>query len=127
DLRVLEPTAHTLFSVRIEAATVDVAALPNAGQRTRILDPDDYAAAQRWARQRREDGVEAIRYPSVRDRPDGVCWAALRPTVFRSRPKLQENWLIRVTRAGAQCNRVGEPVVRIAFDVGALLAHDRTT
>lgn len=124
ELRVLEPTAHTLFSVRIEAATVDVANLPEVAQRDALLDPDDYAAAQRWARQRREAGVEAIRYPSVRDRPGGVCWAALRPTVFRSRPTLRENWLIRVTRAGAQCSRVGEPAKRIAFDAGTLLAHD---
>lgn len=125
DLRVLEPTAHTLFSVRIQATTVDVAALADAGERARILDPDDYGAAQHWARQRRGEGVEAIRYPSVRDRPGGVCWAALRPTVFRSRPSLRETWLIRVTRAGAQCSRVGEPVMRLAFDIGALLQQDR--
>jgi hypothetical protein len=123
DLRALEPTAHTLFSVRIEAIAIDVADLADASQRTAILDPDDYSTAQRWARAQRESGIQAIRYPSVRDRPDGICWAALQPGVFRSRPALRENWLIRVTRAGAQCNRIGEPVKRIAFDAGALLAR----
>ncbi len=126
DLRALEPTAHTLFSVRIQAATVDVSDLPDA-HRASLLDPDDYNAAQRWARTQRAAGIEAIRYPSVRDRPAGICWAALRPSVFRSRPALRENWLIRVTCAGAQCSRIGDPVQRLAFDAGALLAHDHGT
>jgi hypothetical protein len=123
DMQVLEPTAHTLFSVRIEANAVDVAQAP-ADQRARLLDPADYAAAQQWARQAREAGAGAIRYPSVRDQPHGRCWAVFDPGAFRSRPKLLENWLVRVTRAGAQCRRIGEPSASLAFDAEALLGRE---
>ena len=122
DLSVVGPTAHTLFSVRIRAATVDVAQLESARQRE-ILDPENYAAAQRWARQQRADGAEAIRYPSVRDRPGGVCWAVLSPKAFRSRPKLVENWTIRVTREAAQCRRADRPLSGLVFDAATLLAR----
>lgn len=123
DMAVLEPTAHTLFSVRIEADAVDVAATA-PDQRARLLDPDDYAAAQQWAREARAAGAGAIRYPSVRDRPQGRCWAVFDPAAFRSRPRLLENWLVRVTRTGAQCRRIGEPSASLAFDADALLGRE---
>lgn len=122
ELDVLEPTAHTLFSVRIETDAAD-AALLEAPERARVLDPDDYGAAQRWARKARDAGARAIRYPSARDRPNGRCWAVFDPGAFRSRPKLLENWLVRVTRAGAQCRRIGEPAMSLAFDADALLGR----
>lgn len=123
DLAVVGPTAHTLFSVRIRAATADVAQL-EPSLRSAILDPENYAAAQDWAQRQRVLGAEAIRYPSVRDKPGGVCWAVLSPRAFRSRPRLIENWTIRVTRDGAQCRRAGKPLSGLVFDAATLLARN---
>lgn len=108
-LPALEPTAHTLFRVRIQATIADAARLQPASKRAAVLDPNDYAAAQAWARDVRALGRQAIRYPSVRDAPQGRCWALFDPAAFRSRPQLTGTWLIRVDRQGAQCRRTGEP------------------
>jgi RES domain-containing protein len=48
--------------------------------RTRLLDPDDYSASQRWARELREGGADGVVYPSVR-RKGGRCLAAFWPDV----------------------------------------------
>lgn len=111
----LDPAAHTLFSVAIEAVTADAADLRPAARRRAVLDPDDYAAAQAWGREVRAAGHDAIRYPSVRDRPTGVCWAVLTPSSFRSKPALRSNWLIRVTRDGAYCRSTAAPFVSLDF------------
>ena len=52
--------------------------LPSA-QRDSLLDPDDYAAAQRFGAALRKRGAWGIFYNSVRDTPDGRCVAVLRP------------------------------------------------
>lgn len=44
-------------------------------------DPDRYGAAQRLARQLRDDGSSGLVYPSVR-RPSGECAAVFRPPVL---------------------------------------------
>lgn len=45
-----------------------------------LLDPDDYAAAQAFAREARAGGSNGIVYPSVRY-PGGTCFAAFFPDV----------------------------------------------
>lgn len=115
NLTGLDPAAHTLFSVAIEAVTADAAELRPAARRRAVLDPDDYAAAQAWGRDVRASGYDAIRYPSVRDRPTGVCWAVLTPSSFRSKPALRSNWLIRVTRDGAFCRSTAAPFISLDF------------
>lgn len=118
DVQALEPAAQTIFAVNVEATTLaDVDALTPASRRKAVLDPRDYAAAQAWAREVRTTGSQAIRYPSVRDRPAGVCWAVFDPAAFRSKPRLAGNWLLRVTRHGVQCRTVAAPVT--AFDFSA--------
>ncbi len=116
EVTALEPAAQTMFAVNVEATIVDVAALPVTRQSS-ILDPRDYAAAQVWAREVRASGSQGIRYPSVRDRPAGICWAVFDPAAFRSKPRLAGNWLLRVTRQGVHCRTVATPVV--AFDFPA--------
>lgn len=120
-LRALEPSAHTLFSVRLRATVADAARLAPASRRAAVLDPDDYAPAQAWAREVRAAGTQAIRYPSVRDRPDGVCWALFDPAGFASAPTLRGTWLIRVDHAGAQCRQAGSHDAAMAFSAGQLL------
>ncbi len=122
-LRTLEPTAHTLFGVRLRATVADAARLRPASRRDAVLDPDDYAPAQAWAREVRAAGTQAIRYPSVRDRPDGVCWALFDPAGFASPPTLRGTWLIRVDHSGAQCRQAGTPQAALAFSADQLLAR----
>ncbi len=123
ELTGLDPAAHTLFTVVIEAVTADVSHLRPPARRRAVLDPDDYTAAQAWGRGIRASGVDAIRYPSVRDRPDGVCWAVLSPSAFRSAPTLRSNWLIRVTRDGAYCRSNAAPFVSLDFPSAQLLCR----
>jgi hypothetical protein len=123
DLTGLDPTAHTLFTVAIEAVTTDVSQLHPPARRRAVLDPDDYTAAQAWGRDARASGFGAIRYPSVRDRPAGVCWAVLTPSSFRSGPTLRSNWLIRVTREGAYCRSTAAPFLSLDFPATQLLCR----
>jgi RES domain-containing protein len=69
DVRVLVGTVAGDFE--------DVAALAEP-RRTRVLDPDDYAASQAFARALRDDGAAGVVYPSVR-RAGGTCVGAFRP------------------------------------------------
>lgn len=79
ELQALEPAAHTIFTVVVEAEIADAALLHPATRRAAVLDADDYSAAQVWARDVRAAAQQAIRYPSVPDRPDGMCWAVFAP------------------------------------------------
>jgi len=63
----------------IAAELEDAGALPEP-LRAQVLDPDSYAASQRWARELRDRGADGIVYPSVR-RAGGECVAAFRPNV----------------------------------------------
>lgn len=61
---------------------------------SRLLDPDDYAVSQAWARALRESGSNGVVYPSVR-RPGGHCAAAFWPNVPaipRQERHLQFHW-----------------------------------
>lgn len=103
DLTELAPAPHTMFTVRIDASVTDVERVRPLARRAALLHPDDYGPAQQWARELRARDGEAIRYPSVRDRPDGICWALLSPRVFASPPRIAGSWLMRVTHAGVSC------------------------
>lgn len=120
DLPTLEPAAHTLFSVGLEATLADAARLRPATRRAAVLHPTDYTAAQAWGREVRESGRQAIRYPSVRDRPDGVCWAVFAADAFAGPPVLAGNWLIRVTREVVHCRTTVAPFEQYAFPASQL-------
>lgn len=109
--------------MKIDVTVADVTALRPAARRAAVLDPDDNGAAQTWAGEVRISGRTAIRYPSVRDRPDGVCWALLASTAFRSAPRLMGTWLIRVTRESAQCRQTSDPFTSLWFSADQLLVH----
>lgn len=64
-----------LYTVQAKGKVVDLRAASQA--EPRIVDPDDYAYAQRIGRKLRADGAHGILYPSVRH-PGGTCLAALR-------------------------------------------------
>ncbi len=61
---------------RIDAELLDIrAGFDN------LLDPDDYTAAQHFARQARDQNAKGILYPSVRH-DNGLCFAAFWPDVM---------------------------------------------
>ncbi len=61
---------------RIDATLTDIrAGFPE------LLDPDDYAASQAFARSAKAAGSDGIVYPSVRN-PGGTCFAAFYPDVM---------------------------------------------
>ncbi len=69
DMRVLVGAVAEAFE--------DVAALAEP-ERSRVLDPDDYAASQTYGRALRDGGAMGVVYPSVR-RAAGTCIGAFRP------------------------------------------------
>jgi hypothetical protein len=87
-----------------------------------VLHPDDYTAAQAGAREVRAAGFLAIRYPSVRDQPEAICWAIFSPEAFSGPPTLSGNWLLRVTRAGVHCRTTTLPVQIFEFPAAQLLS-----
>jgi len=71
----------------------DVAALAEP-RRTPLLDPDNYAASQVYARALRDDGAIGVVYPSVRH-PTGTCIGAFRPravSIPRQERHLKYRW-----------------------------------
>lgn len=77
----------------IRANLEDVAALPEDDRRA-LLDPNDYAAAQAYARRLRNVGADGVVYPSVR-RTGGECIGAFRPRVVgipRQERHLKYSW-----------------------------------
>lgn len=85
DMRVLLGTVSGIFE--------DVDALPEP-QRSQVLDPDDYGAAQAYARSRRDEGAIGVVYPSVR-RLGGTCVGAFRPRAVglpRQERHLKYHW-----------------------------------
>lgn len=71
DMRVLVGT--------VDADLEDVAVLAEP-ERSRVLDPDSYTAAQAYARALRDAGSNGVTYPSVRQ-PSGACIGAFKPRV----------------------------------------------
>jgi RES domain-containing protein len=85
DMRVLVGTVAEDFE--------DVAALAEP-QRTQVLDPDAYAAAQAYGRALRDIGAAGVVYPSVR-RTAGTCIGAFRPRAIgipRQERHLKYRW-----------------------------------
>lgn len=67
-----------------------------AKRRDEWTSPTDYNATQTLAAQARQEGIQVIRYESVRNSPDGRCLAVMTPQVFKGTREpyrhLQQNW-----------------------------------
>jgi hypothetical protein len=68
---------HRVIEARIAGTFADAAREPNA---TALLDPDDYAVSQRFARSVRDADTDGVVWPSVR-RERGRCVGAFRPSL----------------------------------------------
>ena len=71
--------AMRLYSVQAHGEVVDLA--PACAADPRLVDPDDYHAAQALARSLRRAGAAGCVYPSVRH-PGGSCLAAFSPRLL---------------------------------------------
>ena len=73
--------------------------------RSWIASPSRYESAQKLGRDMRADGVEAVRYPSARDRA-GVNVAVFSPRAFaRREPEHLETWLCVATKERVEFSR----------------------
>ena len=104
----LSPLLVELTSFRAVVRThrgVDLTSEPFRRYRGRIASPTHYETTQRLGRDLRADGVEAIRYPSARDR-DGVNVAVFSARAFaRNTPENLETWLSVATKERVELSR----------------------
>lgn len=96
----------TAFQTAIRTTRgVDLTTEPFRAFRGRIASPSRYESPQRLGREMRDDGVEAVRYPSARHR-GGVNVAVFSPRAFARRdPENFETWLSVATKERVELSR----------------------
>jgi hypothetical protein len=118
------PVEHRAFSVMcVTERSVDLTEPPlsEAGDWTH---PTDYTACHDLVDQSRNEGIEVIRYQSVRD-PDGRCLAVLSPSAFAElEPQRLETWHVFVRPTKVQVWREFPPLQR-EFDLAEFDADPR--
>lgn len=98
-LSTLRNTAHTLFQAQARGPARDLRRAPWREQGD-WLNPSDYSACQAQARSARADGVQLLRYASVRHPKHGGCAAVLSPQAFaypNGGVKEQQTWFLHAT------------------------------
>jgi hypothetical protein len=117
-------TDYSAFAARIRTENSIVISAPCFDTKA-LMHLSDYGRCQDLADEGRRQGVELIRYPSVRDPGKGVNAAVLTPAAFTvKRPVDWQSWRIRTGSNGvsALCDF---PVIRLSFDRGAFAADMR--
>ena len=105
-LESIDPAPQTVFQIAVGGRSVDLREPPLARQRKKWTDPADYQPCQQFAAAARDQGIQLIRYQSVRDPKQGGAAAVLTPTAFRSRtPKIEETWYLAVERGRVRWSR----------------------
>ncbi len=93
----IPPVPQTLFRTAVAGETIDLRVPPLSRRRKQWTDPDDYHACQQLAHEARADGVQLIRYQSVRDPQSGGCAAVLTHTAFvHAEPAESQTWTLAV-------------------------------
>jgi hypothetical protein len=94
---------YTAFAVELASQrAIDLAGLPEQ-ERDAILATDDYTMGQGFGDVARAAGIEAIKYPSVRDPDRGTNVAVLSPTAFAAKaPVDRQTWRIHLDANGAR-------------------------
>jgi len=96
----LESHPMTVFLAGVDAACADLRQPPWARRKKQWAAPDDYGPTQALARTLRQQGAQAIAYPSVRDPAAGCCVAVLDPRGLDGTIPRTETWYLTVTRDG---------------------------
>ncbi len=93
-------TALTAFTARARTARgIDLVAPPFDVSHRVISSPTSYSSSQALGSAMREAGVEAFRYPSARDRDQGINVGVFIPGVFgRAKPQSFETWHCAASR-----------------------------
>lgn len=98
-LQSIPPVPQTLFRTAVAGPAIDLRETPLSERRAQWTDPRDYGACQQLAREARAEGVQLIRYQSVRDPQPGACAAVLSHTAFvRPVPEESQTWTLAVFR-----------------------------
>jgi hypothetical protein len=98
-LDAIGPIPQTLFRTPVAGCGIDLRTPPFDTRRVAWTDPADYTDCQALARKAREEGIELIRYVSVRDPQSGACAAVLAHGAFAaSQPAETESWMLVVAR-----------------------------
>lgn len=116
---------YTAFAAEISTTrAIDLSRRPFDGD-ARWTHPTDYAATQELAEAARAAGLAAIRYRSVRDRPEGRNVALLTCRAFAApRPVERQTWRMRISATGVQA-LCDYPEARIGFARDAFAADPR--
>lgn len=118
------PTDYSAFAVPVRTGrSLDLSKPEFSDPALRSLT--DYAACQSLADAARANGIELLRYISVRDPAEGFNVALLTPKAFASKkPKALATWRIKVGRQGvsALCDF---PLVRLGFSTDVFAADPR--
>ena len=95
----IPPVPQTLFRTAVAGRAVDLRAPPLSERKRQWTDPVDYSACQKFARDARDEGIQIIRYESVRDPQKGGCAAVLSHAVFTNpMPTESQTWTLAVFR-----------------------------
>ncbi len=98
-LQSIPPTPQTLFRTALKGRAINLTTPPLSRRRKQWTDPDDYTACQKLAREARDQGVQIIRYQSVRDPQAGLCAAVLTHAAFAEpAPDESQTWTLAVFR-----------------------------
>lgn len=96
-MQSIAPVQQTLFKTAARGAAIDLREPPLSRRRKQWTDPNDYSACQDLARKARAEGVQLIRYQSVRDPQAGGCAAVLTHAAFtRNVPLESQSWTLAV-------------------------------
>jgi hypothetical protein len=112
-------TQHTAFSARVKAARgVDLSSKAFAKAHSAIASPSRYDATQELGADMRAAHVEAVRYPSARDKEGGFNIAVFSPRAFgTAKPKDLQTWHCVANRARVEvAKRDYFGVERYAFE-----------
>ena len=118
---------YTVFAVQLRADPgLDLTRPPMSRHLAAWTNPGDYAPCQTLADQARNDHVEMICYPSVRDLQHRLNYAVLTPKAFaQSNPLAQQSWhiLLQSESALAKCEApdTGITFRKKDFDVSSRL------
>lgn len=98
-LQSIPPVPQTLFRTAVAGPAIDLREPPWSERHRQWTDPHDYGPCQQLAREARSDGVQVIRYQSVRDPRPGACAAVLSHAAFvKPVPEESQTWTLAVFR-----------------------------
>jgi hypothetical protein len=100
-----------VFKIFVEGKHLDLTSTPLNAYSELWTHKEDYSNTQELARAARTSGIEAIKYSSVRNAPNGVCLVVLAlPAIKTKTPDfLDENWWLSIQ--GSLATLLQDPLV----------------